>query len=120
MTFFRLLLRTVQYHRQTSIAVLLGVITATAVICGALIVGDSVRESLRLMTLARLGQIDHVVQGQRFFREELAADLEELPQFQSEFAAIAPAISFVCGVQHASADASTGGLAKHINRAGEV
>lgn len=122
MTFFRLLLRTVQYHRQTSLAVLLGVVIATAVICGALIVGDSVRESLRLMTLARLGQIDHALQTQRFFREDLAGDLEKLPQFQSDFASAAPAISLVCSLQHVTtgtpSDAT--GLASHTNRAGKV
>lgn len=122
MTFFRLLLRTVQYHRQSSVAVLLGVVVATAVICGALIVGDSVRESLRLMTLARLGQIDHVLQSQRFFREELAGDLEKLPQFQSDFASAAPAISLICGLQHVTTNtpSQADGLASHTNRAGKV
>lgn len=122
MTFFRLLLRTIQFHRQTSFAVLLGVVIATAVISGALIVGDSVRESLRLMTLVRLGQIDHVLQSPRFFREELATDLEKLPQFQSDFSHVAPAISLVCGLQHASGATSktpAGELAE-VTRAGKV
>ena len=101
MTFFRLLLRTIQFHRQSSIAVLLGVMIATAVICGALIVGDSVRESLRLMTLARLGQIDHVLQSPFFFREDLATDLRKQPLFQ-DYSEVAPAISLVCGLQHAA------------------
>lgn len=119
MTFFRLLLRTVQYHRQTSAAVLLGVMIATAVICGALIVGDSVRESLRLMTLARLGQIDHVLQSPRFFREDLANDLEQLAPVGSA----APAISLVCGLQHASevvAPTADKSLPQHIQRANKV
>lgn len=121
MTFFRLLLRTVQYHRQTSLAVLLGVMTATAVICGALIVGDSVRESMRLMTLARLGQIDHVLQSPRFFREELASDLEKSPEFQKDFVTAAPAISIVCGFQHQTGDANAStSTAAHSNRAGKV
>lgn len=122
MTFFRLLLRTVQYHRQSSIAVLLGVIIATAVICGALIVGDSVRESLRLMTLARLGQIDHALQSPRFFREDLATDLSKLPQFQQDFTAAAPAISLVCGLQHAAGAKGgvTPGAGTDITRAGKV
>ena len=122
MTFFRLLLRTVQYHRQSSIAVLLGVMIATAVICGALIVGDSVRESLRLMTLARLGQIDHALQSPRFFREELASDLSKLPQFQQDFAEVAPAISLVSGLQHAAGanGGLTPGTGADITRVGKV
>ncbi|MDB5335517.1 MAG: FtsX-like permease family protein [Planctomycetaceae bacterium] len=122
MTFFRLLLRTVQYHRQSSIAVLLGVVIATAVICGALIVGDSVRESLRLMTLARLGRIDHALQSPRFFREDLAIDLSKLPQFQQDFAEAAPAISLVCGLQHAAGAKGgvTPGAGTDISRAGKV
>lgn len=122
MTFFRLLLRTVQYHRQSSIAVLLGVMIATAVICGALIVGDSVRESLRLMTLARLGQIDHALQSPRFFREELSTDLSKLPQFQTDFTEAAPAISLVCGLQHAAGAKGgvTPGAGTDITRAGKV
>ena len=50
------------------LAVIVGVIAGTAVIGGALIVGDSVRGSLRQMSLDRLGQIDDVLAGQRFFR----------------------------------------------------
>lgn len=122
MTFFRLLLRTVQYQRQSSVAVLLGVVIATAVICGALIVGDSVRASLRQMTLDRLGQIDHVLQSPRFFREDLGGDLEKLQQFQDEFTQAAPAISLVCGLQHAvqGVPSATEGLANRTNRAGKV
>ena len=122
MTFFRLLLRTVQFHRQSSIAVLVGVVIATAVICGALIVGDSVRESLRLMTLARLGQIDHALQSPRFFREELATELYNLPQFQRDFSEATPAISLVCGLQHAVGDQGsvTPGSVADLTRAGKV
>ena len=50
-------------------------IIGTAVIGGALIVGDSVRASLRQMTLDRLGQIDDAPTGPRFFREALAQNV---------------------------------------------
>lgn len=100
MTFFRLLTRTVQFHWRTSLAVLFGVIIGTAVISGALIVGDSVRESLRLMALARLGRIDHVLESPRYFREDLASELGEKAAFQTQFAEVAPVISVVSGIQH--------------------
>ena len=58
MTRTTLLLRTILFHWRTNLAVWLGVVAGTAVIGGALIVGDSVRGSLRDMTLARLAGVD--------------------------------------------------------------
>ena len=54
-------------------AVLLGVATATGVLGGAALVGESVRASLRDLVLKRLGNTDSVVTRSGFFREELAA-----------------------------------------------
>ena len=54
---------------------LLGVIAATAVMGGALIVGDSVKASLRQLTIERLGKIDDALSGFRFVREQLASDI---------------------------------------------
>lgn len=77
-----------RYYWRTNLAVILGVAAATAVIGGAFVVGDSVRESLRQMSLDRLGRIDHAITGGRFFREQLAADLEQ----SIENSVVAPAI----------------------------
>src|SRR6184192_2206898 len=63
------------HHWRIHAAVALGVAAATAVLCGALIVGDSVRGSLRHLTLDRLGRIDALLVVDRFFRQELASDL---------------------------------------------
>jgi hypothetical protein len=54
------------------VAVVLGVATAVAVLAGALLVGDSVRGSLRDLVLQRLGRADQVVSTAGFFREGLA------------------------------------------------
>ena len=51
----RYALQSLWYYRRVNVAVLLGVIAATAVLSGALIVGDSVRSSLRRLTIERLG-----------------------------------------------------------------
>ncbi len=48
----------------------LGVVVGAAVLTGALLVGDSLRGSLRDLTLNRLGWIDEALIGGRFFREE--------------------------------------------------
>lgn len=71
----QLLGKNLTFYWRTNLAVVLGVVAATAVIGGALVVGDSVRESLKQMSLDRLGRIDHAVTGGRFFREELASPL---------------------------------------------
>ena len=88
----RFVFKSLTYHWRTNLAVLLGVIAATAVIGGALIVGDSVRASLRQMTLDRLGKIDFVVSGHRFFREQLAEDLSKSTELPKHIKSIAPAL----------------------------
>ncbi|WP_437194286.1 FtsX-like permease family protein [Planctomicrobium sp. SH527] len=78
LTFGQLLWRNLCFYRRTNLAVICGVIAATAVISGALIVGDSVRSSLRQISLDRLGKVDHVVSGGRFFREKLAEEIQSV------------------------------------------
>src|SRR5262249_13350738 len=61
------------WYWRTNLAVVLGVSTAVGVLGGALLVGDSVRSSLRELVLARLGNTDFVISRNGFFREELAS-----------------------------------------------
>src|SRR5438874_3566929 len=75
MTLSQLLRRSLVFHRRGNLAVLLGVAVGTAVLTGALLVGDSLRGSLRDLTLQRLGWIDHTLIAPRFFRAELADKL---------------------------------------------
>ena len=75
MTPFRLLLRNLFYHWRGNLAVLLGVVVGAAVLTGALLVGDSLRGSLRELTLRRLGWVDEALVGGRFIRERVVADL---------------------------------------------
>ena len=70
-----LLARSLAWYWRTNLAVLLGVATAAGVLGGALVVGDSVRASLRDLVLARLGNADTVVSRNGWFREELAPAL---------------------------------------------
>jgi ABC-type antimicrobial peptide transport system permease subunit len=75
MTLGRLLLRNLFFHWRGNLAVLLGVVVGTAVLTGALLVGDSLRGSLRQATMRQLGNIDHVLVAGRLFRQELTEEL---------------------------------------------
>ncbi len=72
MTFGRLLLRNLRYHWRGNLAVLLGVVVGTAVLTGALFVGDSLRGSLRDLAGEQLGWVEHALVGGKFLRAELA------------------------------------------------
>ena len=67
--------RGASYYRRTNVAVVFGIACAVTVLAGALMVGESVRASLRELSLARLGRTDVVVTSETYFREALAADL---------------------------------------------
>ncbi|MFN2415274.1 MAG: FtsX-like permease family protein [Pyrinomonadaceae bacterium] len=70
-----LVLRNLTYYWRTNLAVLFGVGVAVAVLAGALLVGESVRASLRGLFLQRLGRASHVMSAPNFFRERLAEDV---------------------------------------------
>lgn len=80
------------FYWRTHVAVLLGVIAGTAVISGALIVGDSVRESLKRMSLDRLGGVDHALHSPRFFRQETVDGLAANVDFSQRFRTAAPVL----------------------------
>ncbi|MEE2640136.1 MAG: ABC transporter permease [Planctomycetota bacterium] len=91
---FRLVCRTLVHFWRVNLAVCLGVAAATAVLTGALLVGDSMRGSLRKISLDGLGRIDEILIKERFFREQLAAELKADPRFQKEFELAEPVILF--------------------------
>ena len=71
----RLIKRSLAYYWQTNLVVVLGVAIAVSVLAGALLIGESVRGSLRDLSSRRLGHTDDVISSPSFFREQLAADL---------------------------------------------
>jgi len=70
-----LVIRSLRYHAATHAAVAAGVFVATAVLAGALLVGDSMRGSLRANALARLVGVERVIAAPRFFRQDAAPSL---------------------------------------------
>lgn len=72
-----LIKRNLVQYRRTHAGVLLGAAVGTAILTGALLMGDSVRRSLADLALARLGKTQVALEGHRFFRSGLAKELEE-------------------------------------------
>src|SRR5215475_7026115 len=76
MTSWTLIRRSLAFRARAHAGVVLGAAVGSAALVGALVVGDSVRESLREMALARLGRVGvALASNDRFFRAQLAADL---------------------------------------------
>jgi len=76
MNLWSLVRRSLGFYWRTNLGVLLAAMVSTAVLAGALVVGDSVRHSLKMMVTARLGTTQLAVAAQsRFFRAKLADEL---------------------------------------------
>jgi hypothetical protein len=106
MSMARLILDGLRYHWRTNLAVALAVMAAGAVFTGALVVGDSMRGSLRHLLLDQLGRIDEVLVTDRFFRPELAGELAASEKFGEYFTAAVPAIVLQGTVENPSGDGS--------------
>jgi putative ABC transport system permease protein len=101
MTTAQLLRRNLTYFWRTNLAVIGGVAIAVSVLAGALLVGDSVRGSLRDLFLQRLGNTDIVVTSAGFFREQLAWDITNHEEFgRAGFGAAAPLIALEGSITH--------------------
>jgi ABC-type lipoprotein release transport system permease subunit len=72
MTIATLIQRNLSHYWRTNLAVFAGVAITVAVLAGALLVGDSVRASLRDLALGRLGNTTHVIAAEEFFPQSLA------------------------------------------------
>src|SRR5436853_4864236 len=88
-----LVLRGLGHYWRTNLAVVAGVATAVAVLSGALLVGDSVRGSLRDLVLQRLGKTDFIVSSPTFFRADLAGQLRLDPAFPRQFRDVVPIVA---------------------------
>jgi ABC-type antimicrobial peptide transport system permease subunit len=78
MTFRTLIQRSLRFHWRSHLGVVLGAAIGSAALIGALVVGDSVRGSLREQALARIGNIHLALNaGDRLVRSALALELQE-------------------------------------------
>ena len=115
MSDWNIALKSLLFHWRVNLAVALGVAAATAVLTGALIVGDSMRGSLRDLTLDRLGKIDEILINQGFFREALADEISRIEYFGENYSRATPAIWFPDGTAETIADE-----ASEVRRANQV
>jgi putative ABC transport system permease protein len=75
MTRWTVIARSLRYYWRSQLGVLLGTAVASMVLTGSLLVGASVKATLRQQAMARVGQADAaVLGGERFFRDALASE----------------------------------------------
>jgi len=98
-----------RYYASTNALVVLGVAVAVAVLAGALLVGASVRESLKQIALGRLGATDAVVTAPTFFRTALADDV--LARSPERLSGAAPVIAAGGAVAHDESKRTAGRVA---------
>ena len=76
MTASTILFRSLRHYWRTHLGVILGAALGAMVLTGALLVGDSVKETLRRQAFARVGKVDGALQGgEQFFRADLAREV---------------------------------------------
>ncbi|MCA9156769.1 MAG: ABC transporter permease [Planctomycetales bacterium] len=71
----KLAIRSLRFFAKSHLSVGLGIAAATAVIVGALVVGDSVRGSLRRLVLDRLANVEGLLHAPTFFEPRLLDEL---------------------------------------------
>ncbi|NLS95224.1 MAG: ABC transporter permease [Planctomycetaceae bacterium] len=104
MSKLRFILASLIHHGRTNMAVGFGVMAATAVLTGALLVGDSMQGSLRDLTLDRLENIDQALVTQQFFDAGLADKAKDFQLFRGHFSAAVPAIVLQVSFENADSD----------------
>lgn len=92
MTPSNLVRRSLVHYWRTNLAVVAGVAIAVSVLAGALLVGDSVRGSLKELFLGRLGRTSFVLSASDFFPEDLPSRIERQPDFPERFKSLCPLI----------------------------
>jgi len=97
MNIWQIATRSFKHYLRSNAAIALGVAAATAVLTGALIVGESMRHSLHELTMERLGAIDELLISEGFFRAKLADEVSSTDVFKKHYNRATPVIIFPGG-----------------------
>ncbi|QEG23901.1 ABC transporter permease [Mariniblastus fucicola] len=113
MNSWHLAIQSFKHYLPVNLAIALGVAAATAVLTGALLVGDSMRTSLRDLTLDRLGETDDLLISRGFFDQSSMRpdNNQELAAFWDQSV---PAILFNNGTVETQ-DSSQSGIQRAAN-----
>jgi putative ABC transport system permease protein len=105
-----LIARGLRYYWRTNVAVALGVGVAVSALAGALVVGDSVRMSLRELAVARLGRADDLVTAATLFTSGLAERLATEPRFRAGWQSAVPLLALEGVVAHERSGSRAGAV----------
>ena len=97
----RVVIRSLVHYWPTQLAIIGGVAVSVATLAGALLVGDSVRSSLKALVLERLGKTHIAVTASMPFPEDLARRLRAHPGFSQAFGGVCPLMAAEGAVTHA-------------------
>lgn len=76
MSLLKFIFKSIRFYRKLNLTIILGIALSTAILVGALIIGDSVKYSLEQITVQRLGKTAQVISsGERLFRRQLAGEM---------------------------------------------
>ena len=99
--------QSIRYYRWTMLLVAIGAAATTAVMVGALLVGESVRGSMQSLVMDRLGRIDQLLLTPRFIDADSAARMGSSKSYPPDFEKPVPAILFPRGSAEATSGSQT-------------
>ena len=88
----KLATRSLIHFWRSNLTIAIGVAAATAVLTGALIVGDSMRGSLKQLTFDRLADVDEILISKTFFREDLTKEITANTAFRENYRLAVPVV----------------------------
>lgn len=103
----RLASQSLRFYVASHVAVVLAAATVTAVLTGALIVGDSLRFSMRQRAVDRLGRIDDVLTTPYLFRQSWAAEIANAQALKQYFSHAVPVFLVRTGLEKPGSDQRT-------------
>ncbi|MCL4499475.1 MAG: hypothetical protein M1335_04435, partial [Chloroflexi bacterium] len=95
MNFPRLSWKGILHYRATGLLICLGILIASATLTGSLVVGDSVRGSLRETVLRRLGNIDVAIFSTNLAPVSLTDHLDASSKFRQSYSHIVPVLQVI-------------------------